>query len=94
MAPVRNFAFMMGDRYQSQSQKYGHGQGNPGQDDRPYPYAVELGAHETDKLLLLQKNYERAPQNYEAAFEYLRELNRQGKYLTVIRLYKNAEIRF
>mgnify|MGYP007032763219 CR=1 FL=1 len=41
-----------------------------------------------------QKTYERDVKNYEAAFEYFRELNRQGKYLTVIRLYKNNELRF
>ena len=59
---------------------------------RAYPYAVDVGPHETDKLLLLQKNFERDPQNSIAAWEYFRELNRQGKFLTVIRLYKTDEL--
>ena len=32
--------------------------------------------------------------NYEAALQYFKELNRQGKHLTVVRLYRKAEIRF
>ena len=57
-----------------------------------YPYAQDVGPHETDKLLLLQKNFERDPQNSVAAWEYFRELNRQGKFLTVIRLYETDEL--
>ena len=57
-----------------------------------YPFTTELGQHDTDKLLTLQKNYERDPKNVDGAWEYFRELNRQGKYLTVIRLYKNEEL--
>ena len=41
---------------------------------------------------MLQKNFERDPQNSIAAWEYFRELNRQGKFLTVIRLYKTDEL--
>ena len=47
-----------------------------GDRNQPYPYAVDIGPHETDKLLLLQKNFERDPSNSVAAWEYFRELNR------------------
>lgn len=71
-----------------------HGAASHHPDSSAYPYAIEVGAHQTDKLLMRQKTYERDPLNYEAAFEYFRELNRQGKYLTVIRLYQRAELKF
>lgn len=57
-----------------------------------YPYALDVSPHDTDKLLLLQKNFEKDSKNAVAAWEYFRELNRQGKFLTVIRLYKTDEL--
>ena len=47
-----------------------------------------------DKLLLLQKNFEKEPNNIEAAHEYFKELNRQSKFLTVVRLYRKNELNF
>jgi hypothetical protein len=47
-----------------------------------------------DKLLLLQKNFEMDTSNMEAAEAYFRELNVQGKYMTVIRLYQKYELHF
>lgn len=64
----------------------------PESSDRAYPFTIEIGPQDTDKLLTLQKTYEKDPKNALAAWEYFRELNRQGKYLTVIRLYKNDEL--
>lgn len=58
----------------------------------PYPFALDISPQDTDKLLTLQKNFERDPRNSEACWEYFRELNRQGKFLTVIRLYKTDEL--
>ena len=62
-------------------------------DSQANPY-VDIGPHETDKLLMLQKTFERDTKNTNAAWEYFRELNRQGKFLTVIRLYKTNELAF
>ena len=58
------------------------------------PYAVSIDAYDTDRLLLRQKNFEKDPSNLSNAYEYLRELNRQGKYLTVRRLYQKHELTF
>jgi hypothetical protein len=62
--------------------------------DSDQPFAVKIDAYDTDRLLLRQKNFEKDPKNLQAAYEYLRELNRQGKYLTVRRLYQKHELSF
>jgi hypothetical protein len=38
--------------------------------------------------------FEKDPKNLEAAHLYLRELNREGKYLTVVRLFQRNELTF
>lgn len=47
----------------------------------------EVHKDETDKLLFYQKSFQLEPTSGQAAFMYFRELNRQGKFGTVIRLY-------
>lgn len=38
--------------------------------------------------------FEKDPKNLEAANLYLKELNREGKYLTVVRVYQRNELNF
>ena len=57
-------------------------------------YYTKIDENQMDKLLLLQKNFENQPNNIEAAHEYFKELNRQGKFLTVVRLYQKHELNF
>ena len=57
-------------------------------------YYMKIEQNQIDKLLLLQKNFEKEPNNIEAAHEYFKELNRQGKFLTVVRLYQKHELNF
>ena len=57
-------------------------------------YRQEINENLIDKLLVLQKNFESDPSDLMAAEEYLRELNRQGKITTVIRIYQKYELHF
>jgi hypothetical protein len=57
-------------------------------------YRQEINENLIDKLLVLQKNFENDTSDLMAAEEYLRELNRQGKITTVIRLYQKYELHF
>ena len=38
------------------------------------------------------KDYEKRVGDFDAVLAYFKELNRQGKYLTVIRLYMEKEV--
>ena len=55
---------------------------------------MKIEQNQIDKLLTLQKNFDSEPDNIESAHEYFKELNRQGKYLTVVRLYRKNELKF
>ena len=57
-------------------------------------YYMRIEPNQIDKLLLLQKNFEKEPNNVDSAIEYFKELNRQGKFLTVVRLYQKHELSF
>ncbi|CDW88406.1 metalloprotease m41 ftsh [Stylonychia lemnae] len=46
------------------------------------------------KLLQYQHKFEQNPQNIESAFYYFRELNRNGHYPTVVRLYNKHELSY
>ena len=43
---------------------------------------------------MLQKNFEKKNGNPSAALTYFKELNRIGKFMTVIRLYNEREIEY
>ena len=47
-----------------------------------------------DHLFRYQKAFDRDPNELDATHDYFRELNRQGKYLTVIRLYQQKEVHY
>ena len=46
------------------------------------------------RLHRLQTEFEKDPQNVQNAYELFAELNRHGKYNTVIRLYDKHELAF
>jgi hypothetical protein len=50
-------------------------------------YIQEDTQSSAERLFFYQKLFEKDPKNLEAAHLYLRELNREGKYLTVVRLF-------
>jgi len=59
-----------------------------------YWYTVKVDNDSKSNLAKLQTEYEMNPKNFEAATEYFKQLNREGKYQTVIRLYKSSEITY
>ena len=63
-------------------------------DDQMAEYMQRIESNQTDRLVKLQKEYEKNQDNYEAVLAYFKELNRHGKFLTVIREFKSKEISF
>ena len=57
-------------------------------------YIQEDTQSSAERLFFYQKLFEKDPKNLEAANLYLRELNREGKYLTVVRLFQRNELSF
>lgn len=57
-------------------------------------YIQEDTQSSAERLFFYQKLFEKDPKNLEAAHLYLRELNREGKYLTVVRLFQRNELSF
>ena len=91
----RHFAYRSEQHGAGSYQSGAYGESSFQESARAYPYVREVSDLDTDRLLMRQKQYESGDAgNYEAALQYFKELNRQGKHLTVVRLYRKAEIRF
>ena len=55
---------------------------------------AEMSYDDTQKLHKLQSQFERDPLNVQAAYDLFSELNRHGRYNTVIRLYDKHELAY
>jgi hypothetical protein len=54
----------------------------------------EMTFEDVKKLHRLKEQFEKDPSNTQNAYELFAELNRHGKYNTVIRLYDKHELAF
>lgn len=57
-------------------------------------YEAEMTLDDVKKLHRLQSDFEKDPSNMQVAYEFFSELNRHGKYNTVIRLYDKYELAY
>ncbi len=54
----------------------------------------EMSLDDVQRLYRLQSDFERNPQNMQTAYDLFTELNRLGKFNTVMRLYDKYELAF
>jgi hypothetical protein len=87
--PHRQFSYMHSS--QQDSSKY---KSRFLDDDQMAEYMQRIESNQTDRLVKLQKEYEKNQDNYDAVLAYFKELNRHGKFLTVLREFKSREIAF